>query len=138
LEISVPVKCEACLKVLSDERLTRDDAVAEGSVVSDRKYEVIDAILGRVHEDLEFRSRLGLALHVKRVRTWFRFHGPWWPGLPSQLDVEVAPKATLDCYKAAIVLCEYLAQKSWADEIHLQACAAQRELVRELARQNVR
>lgn len=129
----MPVKCEACLKVLSDDRLTRDGDVQEGAIVSDQLYEALDAVLGRVHDDLEFRSRYGLALNLKHVRTWFQFHGPWLPALPARAR-EAAPKATVDCYKLSAELCEFFAQKSWADEIHTQACAAQRELVRELAR----
>lgn len=127
------VKCEACLKVLSDDRVTRDGDVQEGSVVSDPIYESVDTVLGRVHEDLEFRSRIGLALNIKRVRTWFQFHGPWLPALPARALGET-PKPTLDCYKFATELCEFLSHKSWADEIHLQACAAHRELVREIVR----
>jgi hypothetical protein len=127
------VKCEACLKVLSDDRVTRDGDVKEGSVVSDQLYESIDNLLGRVHDDLEFRSRLGLALNIKRVRTWFQFHGPWLPAIPATLKGEL-PKPTVDNYRIASELCDFLAQKNWADEIHLQACAAHRELLREIVR----
>lgn len=127
------VKCEACLKLLSDDRVTRDGDVKEGSVVTDPIYEAVDGVLGRVHDDLEFRSRLGLALNVKRVRTWFQFHGPWLPAIPAAAKAE-APKPTIDCYKLSSEICDFLAQKSWADEIHLQACAAHRELLREIVR----
>lgn len=127
------VKCEACLKVLSDDRVTRDGDVKEGAIVSDPMYEAIDGMLGRVHDDLEFRSRLGLALNVKRVRTWFQFHGPWLPAVPNSVKGEL-PKPTVDLYKVGAEFCEFLAQKSWADEIHLQACAAHRELLREIVR----
>jgi len=127
------VTCEACLKVLSDDRVTRDGDVKEGSVVDDQHYEGIDNLLGRVHDDLEFRSRLGLALNIKRVRTWFQFHGPWLPALPAGVKGEL-PKPTVDCYRVAAEFCEFLSQKSWADEIHLQACAAHRELLREIVR----
>jgi hypothetical protein len=133
----MPVKCEACLKVLSDDRITRDGEVAEGSVVDDLKYESIDTVLGRVHEDLEFRSRIGLAANLKHVQTWFRFHGPWMPALPPRAKGEV-PKPTLECYVFATEFCEFLSQKAWADEIHLQVCAAHRELVREIVRLNGR
>jgi hypothetical protein len=133
----MPVKCEACLKVLSDERVTRDGDVAEGAVVNDALYEGIDGVLGRVHDDLEFRSRLGLALNVKRVRTWFQFHGPWLPALPEKAK-GTPPKPTVDCYVFASELCDFLAKKPWADEIHLQACAAHRELLREIVRLNGR
>jgi hypothetical protein len=129
----MPVTCEACLKILSDERVTRDGDVKESSVVDDRTYEAVDTVLGRVHDDLEFRSRLGLALNVKRVRTWFQFHGPWLPAVPA-FAKEEAPKPTVDCYKYASQLCEFLSQKSWADEIHLQSCSAHRELLREIVR----
>lgn len=129
----MPVTCEACLKVLSDERVTRDGGIQESSVVDDRTYESVDGVLGRVYEDLEFRSRLGLALNVKRVRTWFQFHGPWLPAVPDFAKGE-APKPTVDCYKFTSQLCEFLSTKSWADEIHLQACAAHRELLREIVR----
>ena len=129
----MPVKCDACLKLLSDDRVTRDGDVKEGSIVNDQQYEAIDGMLGRVHDDLEFRSRLGLALNVKRVRTWFQFHGPWLPALPKGAAGEL-PKPTVELYKVTAELCEFLSQKSWADEIHLQACAAHRELLREIVR----
>ena len=129
----MPVTCEACLKVLTDERVTREGDTAEGAVVSDAKYEEIDAVLGRVHVDLEFRSRVGLAHNVHRVQTWFRFHGPWLPGLPAKAKGP-APVATKECYAYAAEVCEFFSQKSWADEIHLEACAANRELLRELTR----
>lgn len=133
----MPVKCDACLKMLSDDRVTRDGDVQESSVVTDPLYESIDTVLGRVHDDLEFRSRLGLALNVKRVRTWFQFHGPWLPALPPRAKAE-APRPTVDCYSFTAELCDFLAQRSWADEIHLQSCAAHRELLREIVRLNGR
>jgi hypothetical protein len=133
----MPVKCDACLKILSDDRVTRDGGTAEGAVVDDAKYEAIDGVLTRVHDDLEFRSRIGLALNVKRVQTWFRFHGPWLPALPPKAQA-APPKPTIDCYAFVSELCDFFAQKSWADEIHLQACAAHRELLREIVRLNGR
>lgn len=128
----MPVKCEACLRTLTDERVTRE-GVTEGAVVSDPIYEAVDAVLGRVHVDLEFRSRLGLAHHVHRVQTWFRFHGPWLGEILPKAKGP-APVATKDCYALAAELCEYFSKKPWADEIHLDACAAHRELVREIFR----
>jgi hypothetical protein len=134
----MPVKCEACLKVLGDDRITRDGSVPEGSVVGDNLYEQIDTVLGRVHTDLEFRDRVGLAHHLHMIRTWFRFHGPWLPSIPTTLRRDEAPVATKDCYSYTADLCEYLSQKSWADEIHIAACASHRELLREMVRQGHR
>lgn len=129
----MPVKCDACLRTLTDDRVTRDGDIKEGAVVTDAKYEEVDAVLGRVHVDLEFRSRLGLAHNVHRVQTWFRFHGPWLPALPPKA-MGPAPVATKDCYAYAADLCELFSKKAWADEIHLEACAAHRELLREMVR----
>jgi len=131
----MPVKCEACAKVLGDDRVTRDGSVPEGSVVSDTLYEQVDEALGRVHTDLEFRDRQGLAHHIHLIRTWFRFHGPWLPSLPSAITrAKGAPVATRDCYAYCAEVCEHFSQKSWADEIHTTACASHRELLREIVR----
>jgi len=128
------VKCEACLKVLGDDRVTRDGSVPEGSVVTDALYEQVDTVLGRVHTDLVFRDRPGLAHHLHLIQTWFRFHGPWLASIPARVHAGEAPVATRDCYLYAADLCEHFSQKSWADEIHLAACAAHRELMREVVR----
>jgi hypothetical protein len=128
----MPLTCDACLKVLGDDRVTREQ-VPEHSAVTPEKYVEIDEVLGRVHADLEYRSRIGLAKHVHRAQTWFRFHGPWLPMLPAPARV-AAPSSTKDSYLYAAKLCEFLSQKSWADEIHVEACESHRELLRELVR----
>ena len=129
----MPVTCDACLKVLGDDRVTRDGDVSEHSVVDEAKYEEIDAVIGRVHSDLDFRSRIGLAKLLHRVQTWYRFHGPWLPVLPGPAK-QPAPQSTKDSYVYVAQLCEFLSQKSWADEIHVEACESHRELLRELVR----
>ena len=129
---AMPVTCDACLKVLGDDRVTRED-VAEHSVINTAKYEEIDLVISRVHADLGFRSRVGLAKVLHRVQTWFRFHGPWLPVLPNPTR-SAAPQSTKDCYVYVAQLCEFLSQKSWADEIHIEACESHRELLRELVR----
>ena len=106
-------------------------------MVTDSVYEGVDAVLGRVHTDLNFRSRVGLAHHVHRVQTWFRFHGPWLAEIPAKAK-GTPPVATKDCYILAAELCEFFSKKAWADEIHLDACAAHRELVREIVRLGAR
>jgi hypothetical protein len=128
----MPLTCDACLKVLVDDRVTRDE-VAEHSVVSPEKYVEIDEVLGRVHADLEFRSRIGLAKLLHRAQTWFRFHGPWLPVLPAPAKA-APPSSTKDSYVYAAQLCEFLSLRSWADEIHVEACESHRELLRELVR----
>lgn len=130
----MPVTCEACSRVLGDERVTRDGSVPEGSVVDDALYEAVDATLGRVHTDLDFRERVGLARHIQHIRTWFRFHGPWLPSMPPRISAAAAPLVTRDCYAYCIELCDFFSKKSWADEIHMPACAAHRELNREMIR----
>jgi hypothetical protein len=128
------VQCEACLRKLTEDKPVRHGEMPEGHVVNDAKYEEIDAAIGQVITDLEFRTRPGLAMHLKRVRSWFRFHGGWIPSLPAKLLENEAPRATVDIYNYVRLLCEHLAEKPWADEIHLNTCAANRELVREVVR----
>jgi hypothetical protein len=127
------VKCLACLRDLTEENPAAHGGMPEGSVVSDEKYAEIDLILGRVRKDLEFRSRLGLAHNLKRVQSWFKFHGPWFPALPERAK-KPAPVPTHEAYLWAGDFCAFLAGKSWADEVHLAACAANREFPREIAR----
>src|SRR5260221_4252874 len=96
----MPVKCEACLKVLTEEHPTNHAGMSSAGaapVVTDEKHAEMDGILSRVHKDLEFRSRLGLAHNLKRVLSWFRFHGPNFPVLPERA-LKPAPVATNDCY----------------------------------------
>jgi hypothetical protein len=133
----MPVTCDACLKVLGDDRITRDAQLQEHAVLPEAKYVEIDAVLGRVHEDLKYRSRLGLARHLHRIQTWFRFHGPWLPLLPP-VARNAEPKSTRESYAYAAEFCDFLAQKSWADELHVEACEAGRELPREMVRMGAR
>ena len=129
-------KCQACLRDLSGD-LIRHGEMPEGAVVDDAKFDEIDAIFGTLLKDLDFRSRIGLASLVKRVRSWFHFHGPWFPDLPAKAK-EAGPKTTLEHYLWMRDFCEFLAQKSWADEVHRGSCAAHRELVREVVQLNSR
>jgi hypothetical protein len=127
----MPVTCEACLKVMTEEHPTRHGDMPEGHVVSDQKYAEIDQIFARVYKDLEFRSRIGLAHNLKRIWSWFRFHGAWFPDLPECAN-QAAPVSTADAYLWIGDFCGFLAKKSWADEIHLESCAAHREFPREM------
>ena len=127
------LKCEACLKILTEENPAAHGGMPEGSVVTDEKYAEIDAVLARVHKDLEFRSRIGLAHNLKRVWTWFKFHGPWFPLIPERAK-KSPPLSTLEAYQWAGEFCQFLSTKSWADEVHLASCAANREFPREIAR----
>lgn len=129
----MPAKCDACLKVLTEEHPARHGEMPEGSVVNDAKYAEIETVLARTHKDLEFRSRYGLAANVKRVLSWFRFHGPWFPAIPPKAQA-APPVSTIDCYVWVGEFCGFLSTKSWADEIHKEACAAYREMPREIAR----
>ena len=129
----MPVKCEACLKVLTEENPAAHGGMPEGSVVTDEKYAEIDGVFARVHKDLEFRSRVGMAHNLKRVHHWFKFHGPWFPAIPAVAEKPV-PVSTLDAYNWVGEFCAFLSKKSWADEVHLASCAANREFPREIAR----
>jgi hypothetical protein len=131
----MPVTCEACLKVMTEEHPTRHGEMPEGHIVSDQKYAEIEGVLDRVHKDLEFRSRHGLAHNLKRIASWFHFHGAWLPALPERAN-QGAPVSTMDAYLWAGEFCAFLATKSWADEIHLESCAAHREFPREILRLN--
>src|SRR5687768_793625 len=128
----MPVKCQACLKELTEENPAAHGGMPEGSVVTDEKYAEIDALLARVLKDLDFRSRHGLGHNLKRVHSWFKFHGPWFPDLPERAK-KAPPLSTLDAYLWAGEFCEFLSKKSWADEVHLASCAANREFPREIA-----
>jgi len=130
-------RCDACGRTLTEDKPVRHGEMPEGHVVNDEKYEEIDAVIGRLITDLEFRSRHGLAMHVGRVRSWFRFHGAWMPSIPERAKGK-APVATAEVYLYGRDLCEHLALKSWADEIHQDSCASNRELVREIVRLNTR
>lgn len=130
-------RCEACGRILTEDKPVRHGEMPEGHIVNDEKYEEIDAAIGRLITDLEFRSRHGLAMHLGRVRSWFRFHGAWMPSLPERA-LKPAPVATAEVYLYGRDLCEHLANKSWADEIHVDSCASNRELVREVVRLNTR
>lgn len=77
-------KCQACLRELSEPRAVRHAEMAGAAAIDDAKYSEIDGLLERVKKDLDFRSRVGLSMHVKRVQSWFRFHGPDFPDLPGR------------------------------------------------------
>jgi hypothetical protein len=130
-------RCDACGRILTEEKPVRHGEMPEGHIVDDNKYAEIDATLSRLVTDLEFRSRHGLAANITRVRKWFHFHGAWMPSLPERA-LKPAPVATADIYLYGRDLCEHLAQKTWADEVHMDACSSNRELVREVVRLNTR
>ena len=125
----MPDQCPGCMRSLTHDLIRHKD-MPEGTVVNDAKFEEIDQVFESVLKDLNFRSRHGLAHHVKRVRSWFHFHGPWLPTLPPCAKAE-PPKATLALYVWVRDFCDFLAQKNWADEVHVDACAGHRELIRE-------
>src|SRR5689334_10126632 len=99
------LKCDACLREFDEKNPVRHGEMKEGAVVSDEKYGEIDGILSRVHKDLEFRSRVGLAYNLKRVHHWFRFHGPFFPEIPERAKAP-APIQTQDNYKWVSDFCE--------------------------------
>ncbi len=132
----MPTKCEACLRELTEARpLTA--AGMNGKIVNEVKFNEIEGILMRVHKDLEFRSRVGLAHSVSKVMHWFAFHGEDFPELPALAQAPV-PVSTQDAYVWIRDFCDFLAKKAWADEIHLESCAAHREMMREIVRLNSR
>ena len=124
-------KCAACLRDLTEPRAVRHAEMAGAAAIDDAKYAEIEGILERVRKDCDFRSRVGLVMHLKRVTSWFRFHGPDFPELP-EVAKRSTPQATIDCYKWTHDFCDFLAKKTWADEVHIDSCAAHRELLREI------
>ena len=127
--------CEACGKAINPTSLRHGELPQEGSV-SDEVYGQVVGNLERVIKDLNWRERYGLEVRVKKVHKWFQFHGDQLPAMPHLKNPE--DMRTENIYQYVRDLCEHLSTKGFADEIHLEACSANRELSREIVRMNMR
>lgn len=125
--------CEACGKELNAE--VRHGELGEGAV-TDEEYGQVVGNLERVIKDLNWRERFGLEMRIKKVTKWFMFHGDQLPTMPHLKNPE--DMSTPNIYQYVRDLCDHLATKGYADEIHMEACSSSRELSREIVRMNMR